>query len=78
MYYYGIASYTRCVFFIVVAIVIVFKKVIVVVYFFAFYSLLSIDLCLSVLSLVNTKVFVILIIRYCWCLINNLWYLVMM
>ena len=72
--YYSIIMYVWCVIFVVIAIVTVLKKFIVVVGLFIFYSLLGIDLCLGVLGLVVIKVFIILIIRYFWCLIHNVWY----
>ena len=72
--YYSIILYVWCVIFVFIALVTVLKKVIVVVELFIFYSLLGIDLCLGVLGLVVIKVFIILIIRYFWCLIHNVWY----
>ena len=53
VYNYCRTSYIWCVVFIVVALATVFKKVIAVVEFFVFYSLLSINLCLGVLGLVD-------------------------
>ena len=78
--YSCITSYIWCVILIVVAIITIFNKFIVVVDLFVFCSLLSIDLCLVFIALVNNdikddiiliKVFFILVIIYLCCLIHN-------
>ena len=78
MTYSGRPLYIWYVIFIAVSLITVFKKIIFVVDFFAFYSLISIDLCLGDLRLVDIKVLTQVTERYCWRLIHNLWYLVRM